>query len=97
MHYTPLTEEYYYDISVRFNRNNAIVSKQKVGRGWRRAMDASGIAALSELADSLRGDEERRMTREEFETIVKHHFSGSHAKQQIKQLWEKVDITASLM
>ena len=46
--------------------------------------------ALSELAQSLRGCELRRMTRSDFETIVRKHLSGSHVDQQIAQLWDKV-------
>lgn len=53
-------------------------------------MESKGSAALSELAESLRGHEERRITRKDFEAVLRRHFSGSHADQQIIQLWDKV-------
>ena len=55
-------------------------------------MEASVIAALSELADSLRGDEKKTVTREDFSATLKQHLSGSHAEHQITQLWEKVGL-----
>ena len=48
------------------------------------------VGALSELAQSLRGSELRRITRSDFETTVRKHLSGSHVDQQIAQLWDKV-------
>ena len=51
-------------------------------------MEAS--AALSELAFSLRSCKGRYITRADFETTLKRYLSGSHADQQISQLWDKV-------
>ena len=51
-------------------------------------MEAS--AALSELAFSLRSCKGRHITRADFETTLKRYLSGSHADQQISQLWDKV-------
>ena len=51
---------------------------------------AETTAALSELAESFAGDEERRIKREDFEAVLRRHLSGSHAEQQIAQLWDKV-------
>lgn len=53
------------------------------------SMEANCTAALSELAEKLRGDERARIRREEFEAIARRHFSGSHGEQQMAQLWEK--------
>ena len=52
--------------------------------------EMEAVGAISELAQSLRGCELRRITRSDFETTVRKHLSGSHADQQIAQLWDKV-------
>ena len=49
------------------------------------------VAALSELAERLRGHEGKRISRHDFDAMLKRHLSGSRA-EQIAQLWEKVAI-----
>lgn len=50
-------------------------------------MATHGLAALSELAESFRRDEERRITRKDFEAALRRHLCDSHV---IMQLWNKV-------
>lgn len=49
-----------------------------------------GTAALSELVESFRGDEEKHIVREEFEEVLDKYVNGPRATQQIAQLWDKV-------
>ena len=55
------------------------------------AVQMEAVSALSELAESLRGRELRRIKRCDFESTLRKYLSGSHAEQQIAQLWDKVD------
>ena len=47
------------------------------------------VAALSEVAENLRESEGRRLSKEQFEDALRKYLSGSHAEQQILQLWDK--------
>ena len=49
-----------------------------------------GTAALSELVESFRGDEEKQIVREEFEKVLSQYVNGPRATQQVAQLWDKV-------
>lgn len=53
-------------------------------------MENKGVTALSELAETFRNNENRRITKDEFKALLRQHLSGSHADQQITQLWDKV-------
>lgn len=53
-------------------------------------MENKGVTALSELAETFRKNENRRITKEEFKALLRQYLSGSHADQQITQLWDKV-------
>lgn len=52
-------------------------------------MEANGTAALSEVLERLREVDGQKITKKEFETALMKYFSGSHAYQQIAQLWNK--------
>jgi hypothetical protein len=56
-------------------------------------METHGIAALSELAESFRGNEERRITRKDFEAALRRHLNDSHSYQLITQIWNKVSLS----
>lgn len=53
-------------------------------------MENKGVTALSELAETFRNHEDRQITKEEFKAVLRQHLTGSHADQQITQLWDKV-------
>lgn len=55
-------------------------------------MENKGVTALSELAETFRNNEDRQIAKEEFKAVLGQHFNGSHADQQITQLWDKVGL-----
>lgn len=52
------------------------------------AMEA--MTVLSDMAEGLRGRVKKEISRSEFEATLKKCFIGSHADQQISQLWNRV-------
>ena len=67
---------------------------KKLGAGLE--MEAIGSAALSELVDGLREVEGKRITKREFEATLRQYLNGSHASQQIDQLWNKARLTSRI-
>lgn len=69
-------------------------SKLQKGGGAGKAlqMENKGVIAISELAENLKSNKERQITREEFKAVLRQYLSGPHVDQQITQLWDKVEL-----